>query len=52
MSLFFIHNTQKVTKKITIKLFIKFPGGLMIRTRHFHHCGQGSIPGLGTKILH
>ena len=25
---------------------------LVIRTQHFHCCGLGSIPGLGTEFLH
>ena len=25
---------------------------LVIRTQHFHCCGLGSIPGLGTEIPH
>ena len=29
----------------------KFPDGLVIRTRHFHCQGPGSVPGQGTKIL-
>ena len=29
-----------------------FPGGPVIKTPHFHCSGQGSIPGLGTKILY
>ena len=28
-----------------------FPGGLGVRTQHFHCLGQGSTPGRGTKIL-
>ena len=28
----------------------EFPSGLVVRTRHFHSCGPGSIPGWGTKI--
>ena len=28
------------------------PGGLVLRTWHFHHCGLSWIPGLGTKISH
>ena len=28
----------------------EFPGVLMVRTWHFHCCGLGSIPGLGTEI--
>lgn len=30
----------------------QFPGGLVVRTWHFHHCSLGSIPGLGTEILY
>ena len=30
----------------------EFPGGPVVRTQHFHCCGQGSIPGLGAKIPH
>ena len=29
----------------------EFPGSPVVRTRHFHCCGLGSIPGWGTKIL-
>lgn len=35
--------------RITI---LEFPSGLVVRTWHFHHQGPGSIPGLGTEILH
>lgn len=27
-------------------------GGLMVRTQHFHHCGLGSDPRLGTEMPH
>ena len=30
----------------------EFPGGLVVRILHFHHCSPGSIPNLGTEILH
>ena len=30
----------------------EFPGGLVVRTWCFYHCGLGSIPGLGTEIPH
>ena len=30
----------------------EFPGGLVVKTRHLHHCNQGSIPGLETEIPH
>ena len=30
----------------------EFPGGLVVRTQHFHCCSPGSIPGLGTEIPH
>ena len=30
----------------------EFPGGPMVRTHHVHLRGQGSIPGLWTKIPH
>ena len=30
----------------------RFPGGLEVRIWCFHHCGLGSIPGLGTEIPH
>ena len=30
----------------------EFPSGLVVRIQHFHHCGLGSIPGLGTEIVH
>ena len=37
-------------------LFREFPGGLVVRTQHFHCYGPGSIPGLGietpSKLLH
>ena len=29
-----------------------FPGGPALRTRRFHCCDPGSIPGLGTEISH
>lgn len=28
------------------------PGGLAVGTLRFHHCGLGSVPGLGTEVLH
>ena len=31
---------------------LEFPGGPVVRTRHFHCRGWGSIPGWGTKIPH
>ena len=31
--------------------FGEFPSDPVVRTRHFHCCGLGSIPGPGTKIL-
>ena len=33
-----------------ISLFWEFPGGPVVRTRHFHCRGLGSILGRGTKI--
>ena len=30
----------------------KFPGGLVLKTTHFHRCSPGSIAGLGTEITH
>ena len=30
----------------------EFPGGIVVRIQCFHHCGPGSIPGLGTLIPH
>ena len=32
-------------------LLRELPGGLVVRIRHFHCCGPGSIPGQGTEIL-
>ena len=29
----------------------EFPGGLGVRTQHFHLYSLGLVPGLGTKIL-
>ena len=29
---------------------MEFPGGPVVRTRHFHCRGLGSIPGQGTEI--
>ena len=29
-----------------------FPGGSVVMDLHSHHCGPGSIPGLGTEIPH
>ena len=34
------------------RTFYKFPGGLVVRIWHFHGCDVGSVPGLGTEILH
>ena len=31
-------------------LFWEFPGGPVVRTRHFHRHGPGSTAGRGTKI--
>lgn len=28
----------------------EFPGGLEVRTSHFHHCEPSSVPGMGTEI--
>ena len=28
----------------------EFPGGLWVRIQHFHCCGLGTIPGLGSRI--
>ena len=28
----------------------EFPGGLVVKMWHFHHCGLSSIPGLGTEL--
>ena len=33
------------------KRYREFPGGLMVRTQHFHCHGLGSIPGWGPEIL-
>ena len=33
------------------KRYREFPGGLMVRTQHFHCHGLGSIPGLGPEIF-
>ena len=30
----------------------EFPGGLVVRTQHFHHCGLGTIPSLRTEVPH
>ena len=32
------------------KLFMEFPGGLVVKTWCFHWHGQGLIPNQGTKI--
>lgn len=29
---------------------VEFPGGLLVRILHFHHCSPSSIPSLGTEI--
>ena len=34
------------------KLSRVFPGGLAIKTLHFHHRGMGLIPAQGAKMLH
>ena len=28
----------------------ELPGGLVVRTQHFHRCSLGSVPVLGTEI--
>ena len=28
----------------------EFPGGLVVRTQHFHHCSPMSVTGLRTEI--
>lgn len=28
----------------------EFPGDLVVKTWHFHHCGPSSVPGLGIEI--
>lgn len=30
----------------------EFPVSLVVRTPHFHCCGMGLMPGLGTEIPH
>ena len=30
----------------------EFPGGRVVRTWCFHHCGLGSVPGLGSEMPH
>ena len=41
-------STLRNSKNLTE--FGEFPGGLVLRTWHFHCCSLGSIPGLGTEI--
>ena len=40
--------------KLSLKMegLREFPSGLVVRIQHFHHCEQGSNPGLGTEIPH
>ena len=37
-------------KRFLYNMDREFPGGPVVGTWHFHCCGPGSIPGLGTKI--
>lgn len=41
---------------VTGKNETQLPGSLVVRIRGFHHCGQGSVPGLEidptSKLLH
>ena len=43
---------EKTNKQTNKKPYREFPGGLVVRTQHFHHWGPSSIPGLGTEIPH
>ena len=45
-----VGSTQPKVSWTEIKQRLVFPGGLVVRTLHFHPCGLGSIPGLGTEI--
>ena len=47
-----LHIGLDVTCHTEISQIWEFPGGLMVRIQHFHCCGPGSIPGLGTEIPH
>lgn len=33
-----------------LHVFLELPGGLVVKTQHFHLCSRVSIPGLGTDI--
>ena len=37
-------------RRCSINVYWEFPGSPVVRTRHFHCWGPGSIPGWGTKI--
>ena len=45
-----MHSRTLTRASCNIKYTREFPGGLVIRTQHFHWHGPGSIPGQGTKI--
>ena len=42
-----VHYREGILKKTQRR---EFPGGLVVKTRHFHCRGSGSIPDQGTKI--
>ena len=44
--------TSKKEGRLGSTLRWDLPGGPVLKTRHFHCRGQGSIPGQGTNILH
>ena len=43
-------SNMQSAKRIKTILGREFPAGLVVRIWCFHHCGPGSIPGLGTEI--
>ena len=45
-------NMEKTSGLGKIWNFWEFPGSLVVRIWHFHCWDQGSVPGLGTEILH
>ena len=45
-------NTLNNGGQVITTKYREFPGGLVVRTQHCHHCSLDSIPGLGTEIPH
>ena len=43
---------EKKKKEKKIDMYWEFPDGLVVMTQCVHHCGLGSVSGLGTEIPH